>query len=61
MPTGAPLWYDPLARKTAVLHWAYCWQSPWISKDNGSVLNASEVSEYFEFQASGYIIQDVGG
>ena len=57
MPTGAPLWYDPLAHRTTLLHWAYCWQSPWISKANGSVLNATEVSEYFEAQATGQFMK----
>jgi hypothetical protein len=51
MPTGAPLWYDPAANRTAVLHWQYCWDSPYVSHANGSVLNATEVSEYFEAQA----------
>ena len=59
MPTGAPLWYDPLAHRTTLLHWAYCWQSPWISKANGSVLNATEVSAYFEAQATGQFMKEL--
>ena len=62
MPTDGPaLWYDPLGRKTTLLHWAYCWQSPWISKANGSVLNVSEVSNYFEAQATGVGKDQPGG
>lgn len=54
VPTSQVLWNDAHYNSTAgmTLAWAYCWDSPWISKANGSVSNATSVSEYFEGQAS---------
>jgi hypothetical protein len=34
------------------LAWSFCWESPWVSKANGSVLNATSVAAYFEAMAT---------
>jgi hypothetical protein len=54
VPTSQILWNDAKYNSTAgmTLGWAYCWDSPWVSKANGSVSNATSVSEYFQHQAS---------
>ena len=44
MPTSQKLWEDDSAYN--FLSWSYCWDSPWISKANGSVLNKTSVEQY---------------
>jgi hypothetical protein len=50
MPTSQKLWEDASAYN--FLSWSYCWDSPWISKANGSVLNKTSVEQYFAGQAN---------
>ena len=50
MPTSQKLWEDDSAYN--FLSWSYCWDSPWISKANGSVLNKTSVAQYFASQAN---------
>jgi hypothetical protein len=47
-PNGEYFW-DP---DVTLVGWAYCWNSQWISQANGSVLNVSQVEDYFEHQAT---------
>ena len=48
MPTSQKLWEDDSAYN--FLSWSYCWDSPWISKANGSVLNKTSVEQYLRRQ-----------
>eukprot|EP01051_Picozoa_sp_SAG22_P007814 SAG22_NODE_565_length_9046_cov_142.250475_2_plen_486_part_00 len=43
----------PYPRDTyTTLAWSFCWESPYVSKANGSVLNATSVAAYFEEMAT---------
>ena len=52
------MWNDAAYNSTKgmTLGWSYCWDSPWVSKANGSVLNATSVADYFERQAAGQYV-----
>ena len=54
VPTSQIMWNDQQFNTTAgmSLSWGYCWDSPWVSKANGSVSNATAVADYFADQAS---------